>query len=153
MLIVYSPGSSPASQFWLRPLTLVGTFHDERTLHHFSVDDLVRITVQKTPRGVHHTNQGLVELGAYAIKNLHQRRAYALNPWNPIPQELSTAKTPRYDPLRLANYYQSLIDSGKFESSAALARHLVISRARVSQVLNRLKTNDESPALDAKTGA
>ncbi|QDT60374.1 hypothetical protein SV7mr_28950 [Stieleria bergensis] len=41
--------------------------------------------------------------------------------------------------MRLARYYQSLLDSGKFESRAALTRHLGVSRARVTQVLNRLK--------------
>jgi hypothetical protein len=38
---------------------------------------------------------------------------------------------------KLARYYQSLMDSGKFESRAALARYLGVSRARVTQVLNR----------------
>jgi hypothetical protein len=38
----------------------------------------------------------------------------------------------------LAHYYQSLLDSGKFESRAALARYLGVSRARVTQVLRRL---------------
>lgn len=42
------------------------------------------------------------------------------------------------DPLRLARYYQSLLDSGKFESRAALARFLGVSRARVTQVLRRM---------------
>jgi hypothetical protein len=36
-------------------------------------------------------------------------------------------------------WYQSLLDSGKFESRAALARYLGVSRARVAQVLDRLK--------------
>jgi biotin operon repressor len=42
------------------------------------------------------------------------------------------------DPLKLASYYQSLLDSGHFESRAALARYLGVSRARVTQVLKRL---------------
>ena len=42
------------------------------------------------------------------------------------------------NPCKLARYYQSLLDSGKFESRAALARHLGVSRARVTQVLKRL---------------
>jgi Mn-dependent DtxR family transcriptional regulator len=44
----------------------------------------------------------------------------------------------RRDPLKLARYYQSLMDSGKFESRAALARYLGVSRPRVTQVLRRL---------------
>ncbi len=47
---------------------------------------------------------------------------------------------PARDPFRLARYYQSLLDTGKFESRAALARFLGVSRARVTQVLNRLKS-------------
>jgi hypothetical protein len=42
------------------------------------------------------------------------------------------------DPLKLARYYQSLLDSGKFESRAALARYLGVSRARVTQVHKQL---------------
>jgi Mn-dependent DtxR family transcriptional regulator len=41
--------------------------------------------------------------------------------------------------MKLARHYQALLDSGKFEHRAALARHLGVSRARVTQVLNRLK--------------
>jgi len=33
--------------------------------------------------------------------------------------------------MKLARHYQALLDSGKFESRAALARHLGVSRARV----------------------
>ncbi len=40
--------------------------------------------------------------------------------------------------MKLARSYQSLMDSGKFASRAALARYLGVSRARVTQVLNRL---------------
>jgi hypothetical protein len=35
-------------------------------------------------------------------------------------------------------YYQSLLDSSRFENRAALARYLGVSRARVTQVLKRL---------------
>jgi hypothetical protein len=42
------------------------------------------------------------------------------------------------DPLKVARYYQSLMDSGKFESRAALARYLGVSRARMTQALRRL---------------
>jgi len=37
-----------------------------------------------------------------------------------------------------ARYYQSLLDSGRFENRAALARYRGVSRARVTQVLRRL---------------
>ena len=63
---------------------------------------------------------------------------YRVIPWNgSIEPEPKVAATPR-DPLKLARYYQSLLDSGKFENRAALARYLGVSRARVTQVLLRL---------------
>jgi len=40
--------------------------------------------------------------------------------------------------MKLARHYQAPLDSGKFESRAALARHLGVSRARVTRVLRRL---------------
>lgn len=62
-------------------------------------------------------------------------------PWNgssdPVPTPQSAPKEQR-DPLKLAHYYQSLLDSGHFENRAALARYLGVSRARVTQVLKRL---------------
>ncbi|MBX9579005.1 MAG: helix-turn-helix domain-containing protein [Gemmataceae bacterium] len=39
----------------------------------------------------------------------------------------------------MAHHYKALLDSGKFENRAALARHLGVSRARVTQVLRRLQ--------------
>jgi hypothetical protein len=44
--------------------------------------------------------------------------------------EPKPAHKERRDPLKLAKYYQSLLDTGKFESRAALARYLGVSRAR-----------------------
>jgi hypothetical protein len=43
------------------------------------------------------------------------------------------------DPLNLARYYQSLLDSGQFANRGALARYLAVSRSRVTQVLLRFK--------------
>ena len=64
-------------------------------------------------------------------------------PWNGSsgtdPKFSSPPNEPR-DPLKLARYYQSLLDSGQFENRAALARYLGVSRARVTQVLHRLDT-------------
>ena len=39
-----------------------------------------------------------------------------------------------------ARCYQSIFDSGEVKTRAELARYLDVSRARVTQVLNRLKT-------------
>lgn len=63
-----------------------------------------------------------------------------MHPWNDLFEPKPKAEEPpkpRHDPLHLARYYQSLLDSGKFESRAALARFLGVSRARVTQVLQR----------------
>ena len=74
-------------------------------------------------------------------KRLRRSAVIAVFPWNgsvdqnpepkPVPKE-------RRDPLKLAHHYQSLLDSGKFENRAALARHFGVSRARVTQVHRRL---------------
>ena len=75
------------------------------------------------------------------FKRLHRSPVIEINPWNAVPDakpEPKPAPKERLDPLKLARYYQSLMDSGKFESRAALARYLGVSRARVTQVLRRL---------------
>lgn len=53
--------------------------------------------------------------------------------------EQKSASKESSDPLKLARHYQALLDTGRFENRAALARHLGVSRARVTQVLRRLK--------------
>jgi Mn-dependent DtxR family transcriptional regulator len=62
-------------------------------------------------------------------------------PWNAACEtklEPKPAPEKHRDPLKFARYYQSLMDSGKFESQAALARYLGVSRPRVTRVLRRL---------------
>jgi hypothetical protein len=77
------------------------------------------------------------------VNRLRRAAVIALFPWNAVsdakPEPKSTP-TERRDPLKLARYYQSLMDSGKFESRAALARYVGVSRPRVTQVLKRLNT-------------
>jgi hypothetical protein len=83
-----------------------------------------------------------VELGSYATNKLRQTPIIEFYSWRRPPATPTRESKPavqQRDRLRLARYYQSLLDSGKFESRAALARHLGVSRARVTQVLNRLK--------------
>jgi hypothetical protein len=92
-------------------------------------------------------NRGFVELGSYALNRLRRKPIMEFYAWN---TPLTTEKEPidqsrsGRDPLRLARYYQSLLASGKFESRVALARFLGVSRARVTQVLNRLKLVSET---------
>jgi hypothetical protein len=65
-----------------------------------------------------------------------------LSPWNatlPGKPEPKSALKERPHGMKLARHYQALLDTGKFENRAALARHLGVSRARVTQVLRRLE--------------
>lgn len=98
----------------------------------------------KAPRGVLNSNRGFVELGSYVVNRLRRKPTIEFFPWNAPQRDQQTgndSKLPTRDPLRLARYYQSLLDGEKFESRAALARFLGVSRARVTQVLNRLRTS------------
>jgi hypothetical protein len=82
-----------------------------------------------------------VERGTLQVNSLRRSLAFALFPWNAVSNakpEPKPAPRERRDPLKLARYHQSLMDSGKFESRAALARYFGVSRLRVTQVLQRL---------------
>jgi hypothetical protein len=97
-----------------------------------------------------------VELGAYAINRLRRKPIVEFYAWNSPPaikKERNDPGKSYRDPLRLARYYQSLLDTEKFESRAALARYLGISRARVTQVLNRLIAVNVSATESAATGS
>ena len=87
---------------------------------------------------------GLVELGAFRINNLRRSPKVESYPWNPIsaiPNPKCEHKKSRHDGLERAQYYQSLLESGEVKTRAELARYLGVSRARVTQVLNRLKAS------------
>jgi hypothetical protein len=65
-----------------------------------------------------------------------------LHPWtSPLSPLVPPANRPRVnrDSLALARFYQGMLDSGIVGTRAELARHLGVSRARVTQVLRRLK--------------
>jgi len=93
------------------------------------------------PRGGLNSITGFVELGTLQIMRLHRAAVIAIHPRNgpsdAKPANKSEPKEKR-DPLKLARYSQSLLDSGKFESRAALARYLGVGLARVTQVLRRI---------------
>jgi Iron dependent repressor, N-terminal DNA binding domain len=55
-----------------------------------------------------------------------------------FPESAAKIAAPSRDPLRLARYYKSLLESGDFKTRAEVARFLGVSRARVTQVLKRL---------------
>jgi hypothetical protein len=96
---------------------------------------------------------GLVEVGAYCINNLRRSARVDFYCWKPIsgiPMPKIPPKKSKRDRMKLPLYYQSLLDSGEVQTRAELARHLGVSRARVTQVLRRL----DEPRLqsDAEAG-
>lgn len=84
---------------------------------------------------------GFIERGTFRINRLRRAAVITLSPWTADFPEKAKAKSAkeRPDGMKLARHYQALLDSGKFENRAALARHLGVSRARVTQVLQRLE--------------
>jgi hypothetical protein len=99
--------------------------------------------MRKAPRRRTQLEPGLVERGSLQLKRIRRAAVIALYHWSgsgePEPKVAATPKE-RRDPLKLAHYYRSLLDSGRFENRAALARYLGVSRARATQVLRRLSS-------------
>ena len=114
---------------------------------------MVRMVIRffEAPRIGLKSHHGFVEIGAFVTRQLRQTRSIEFHAWT-SPKAIKEAKSksrPKREPLRLARYYQSLSDTGTFESRAALARHLGVSRARVTQILNRLKDANDGEARSA----
>ena len=117
---------------------------------------MVRIVIRffEAPRVGLYSNQGLVELGAYEINKSRRPSQVPFYEWtlvSAIPRPQDKPKEPRYDRMKLAREYQSILDSGVVETRAELARHLGVSRARVTQVLNRLRRSDMGQAKHRDT--
>ena len=96
---------------------------------------------RKAPRVIHSENRSLVELGAWSIKRLRRQQVVELHPWittEELPEPDPKPQRVNRDPLAIARFYQSLLDSGVAETRAELSRYLGVSRARVTQVLKRL---------------
>ena len=75
----------------------------------------------------------------FVLQSLRQTLNYEFLAWNAVPAVEEAPTTPKKaacDPFRLARDYQSLLDSGKFDSLMSLARYLNVSGPRVAQVLN-----------------
>jgi hypothetical protein len=75
------------------------------------------------------------------LKRLQRTAVIELFPWNAAfsgKSEPKSAPKERREQLKLARHYQALLDTGKFENRASLARHFGVSRARVTQVPSRL---------------
>jgi len=85
----------------------------------------------------------------WKVRKFRHKSKVELTPWQAPgcgpdalagPVGAESALTPkRGNTLARAQFYQSLLDSGKFENRSALARHLGVSRARVTQVLRWLR--------------
>ena len=97
---------------------------------------------KKAPQVIHLENRCLVDRGAWQIKRLRRGQVVELTPWSSLESLDSTVSGPlpvKRDPLAQARLYQSLLDSGLAKNRADVARYFGVSRARVSQVLNRLQ--------------
>ena len=98
----------------------------------------------QAPRGGRYPNRGFVELGAFRTKRLRRLPCIEMFKWNSISDRIwaeSESVKPKRDRMRLALYYQSLLDSNEVSTRAELARLVGVSRARVTQVLNRLRND------------
>lgn len=85
---------------------------------------------------------GIRRARAFRTKRLRRFPEIEMFKWNSISNQIraeTESVKPKRDRMRLARYYQSLLDSGEVSTRAELARHLGVSRARVTQVLNRLQ--------------
>ena len=120
----------------------VGRFHRRAlTRQQESIVNLV-LAVQKAPRGGLDPNRGFVEIGNFRTKRLRRLPHIEMFKWNSILDQTrleSEVRRRRRDRMRLARHYQSLLDSEVVTTRAELARFLGVSRARVTQVLKRLK--------------
>ena len=87
-------------------------------------------TTVKVPEAVS-TRFMFCRAGTLQVKRLRRSPVIVLFPWNavsdtkPVPKP---APQESRDSLKLARYYQSLLDSGKFESRPPLARYFGVSR-------------------------
>lgn len=96
--------------------------------------------VGKAPRDDHSANKSFIEVGLCLVTRSRKDRNVHLLPRGDLSATLGPSKSTKakHDPLARARFYQALLDEGIVESRAALARHLGVSRARVTQVLKRL---------------
>ena len=79
-----------------------------------------------------------MNLTTLKIASSSRLAVYPVNASRTLEPVQKPARKEHSDALKLACHYQCLLVSGKLESRATLARHLGVSRARVTQVLNRL---------------
>jgi hypothetical protein len=101
----------------------------------------------KAPQDTLVTHIPFTEKGAWKIRYLHQIRRFDLHPWKAL-QDLPETRDPhpsvKVCPIERARQLQALIESGQFRNRAELAKHLKVSRARVTQILRRLDSPGSS---------
>jgi hypothetical protein len=81
-----------------------------------------------------------IERGTLQLQRLRRTAVISVFQWGCGSEQKAPPKPAPavpLDPLKLARHYQALLDTGRFENRAALARHLGVSRARVTRVLRR----------------
>ena len=151
----------PRPRFIEQPLDAVGIelLSEGRWVHPFEVvlpgelsalDALVNllgdIKRRRPPRDGRYPKRGSIDPGAFRTKRLRRLPYIEIFKWNSILDRIraeSESARPKRDRMRLAFQYQELLDSGVVETRAELAHHLGVSRARVTQVLNRLKSSPD----------
>jgi hypothetical protein len=109
----------------------------------------------KAPQVTLLENRCLLDRGMWQVKKLRRRQVVELTPWItliPLDSALSGPEFVKRDPLDLARLYQSLLDAGLAKCRADVARYFGVSRARVTQVLRRLKSTDDNPEPTKRKG-
>ena len=103
---------------------------------------LVRQVSDKAPRVTLLENHCFIDRGVWQVKKLRRGQIVELTPWITLVSLCSAPSEPQFvkrDRLSQARLYQSLLDSGLAKSRAEVARYFGVSRARVTQVLQRLE--------------
>ena len=91
----------------------------------------VRIPVGSPYRLIHGTFRAVFEMAAESSKH----------------NLIKIGKRKYRNPIYLAKEWRRVLDKGEYSSSFALARHLGVSRARVTQMLNLLKLSHSVMAI------
>ncbi len=113
----------------------------QKTAHPLTTDAKLRQVGEKAPQFDHSSQLTFTELGLCLLTTSRKERNVHLIPWGD-PNTVLKPKTrvkAKHDPMVRARFYQSLLDNRVVESRAALSRYLGVTRARVTQVLRRLR--------------
>ena len=98
--------------------------------------------MKETPQDILATHMPFIETGAWKASYLHQTRELDIHPWkalSDLPETHDLHPGVKVCPIERAKLLQALIDSGQVKNRSELATRLGISRARITQILRRLK--------------